>query len=1112
MPHTPSAIDAEFARFQRDGAPEALAAVFDATAPRLLLVAMHLCRDAQTAEDLVQTVFLQAMRDASSYDPARPVLPWLLKMLEHRAADRRDRAFVRRERGGIDLSQTVGGAADPAREAAGRELREQFAAALDALPPSHREVVTLRLVHGLRAVDIAHAQGTSPATIRTRLRRGLAQLREALPRGVATSGLLAVLSAEWLRARDALPEIRRLLLAKATPPTVAMATGATLTGSLLKWASMLAVAALVLTLAAQQLLQGDVVTPVQAGRDAAVATADLGARADAPAGDAPAERQAVTANTSATDSLDDAITRMRGRLVSKPTSTPLAGAEVRLHFWARRSAPPPVPWVAPEPVRTDADGRFELAFVPPDDRGFELQFAAEGHVEDGLGFDSLRQAIEVPLGEIALEPGTDVRIRVLADGKPLAGVEVALSRAAIDPDEAPDYTQADTDAVGVAHFGVCGAGEWRYHIRTQWAGPTTGSVSVALSPGGVERLVELQRPADDRSLSGLVVDERGVPVGGVPLKLQRPGHPGWRPTTTDDDGSFFYALPLPADPNPPQQLLLAPERTDLELLDDGGEVRFGQHGVRIVVRRHPSATARVEVVDAATGAPIEHFGVRCIPDPWAHVGQSVSLAELAIERHADGVATFSDLRPAPYRVTVRGPEPYAMRSDLQLDVRPGAAATLRVELSPTELLSVHVVDRDGGAPLADVDVRLACVAPPEALDEIDEHDLQQLFELACRGGWSSHHNVRILDHARSDADGNVRLRVTTATPHLLLVAQARHCRDEWLHDVTPPPAGQPLTVQVSRAARLHGTLGPTSFVTRFGPSPEQLAEAAEEERFQLHDPERFVDDRPSIVLRTIGDDETRYETHVDEQGRFAIDAIAAGDYEVWCHADLSLGPRHGAQHAFGPLTTVHLQRDSDVELPLDVRDLLPGRASARFFVDGQPWRGTAGFAQVVDGSTVGVVAAADADGVFRSPWMLPGRYLPFVELDRGDSLMKRIYGTAPFDVATDGDVSVTADLHHRVVVVTLLEADGSPAIGRRVVPVSVGYPELAFDWRWGARTDEHGRATFDPAPPGLLRIALAEVLLGDDKDTVTPGATLAELLPTQHEVTVRLPVGERRRD
>ena len=53
--------DTDFLRFRDRGSSTAQARVFDRLAPRLLLLAAHLCEDASQAEDLVQTTFLQAM-------------------------------------------------------------------------------------------------------------------------------------------------------------------------------------------------------------------------------------------------------------------------------------------------------------------------------------------------------------------------------------------------------------------------------------------------------------------------------------------------------------------------------------------------------------------------------------------------------------------------------------------------------------------------------------------------------------------------------------------------------------------------------------------------------------------------------------------------------------------------------------------------------------------------------------------------------------------------------------------------------------------------------------------------------------------------------------------
>lgn len=51
-----------FAAWRESREPELLGQVFDATAPRLLSLALHLCTDPADAEDAVQAVFLNRHR------------------------------------------------------------------------------------------------------------------------------------------------------------------------------------------------------------------------------------------------------------------------------------------------------------------------------------------------------------------------------------------------------------------------------------------------------------------------------------------------------------------------------------------------------------------------------------------------------------------------------------------------------------------------------------------------------------------------------------------------------------------------------------------------------------------------------------------------------------------------------------------------------------------------------------------------------------------------------------------------------------------------------------------------------------------------------------------
>jgi RNA polymerase sigma factor (sigma-70 family) len=185
-----------FDTWRRKGDPDALAEVFDLTAPRLLGLAIHLCGDAMEAEDLLQATFLAAMEHAGDYDASRPLLPWLSGILANKARlARRDAA---RE---IDPARLVARTeATPLEEAAQRELSGALAEALDRIDEPYRAVLVLRLRHGLAVGDIAHALGRSPGTVRVQLHRGLKQLRGMLPAGLIASVLLALSPSRGLAA------------------------------------------------------------------------------------------------------------------------------------------------------------------------------------------------------------------------------------------------------------------------------------------------------------------------------------------------------------------------------------------------------------------------------------------------------------------------------------------------------------------------------------------------------------------------------------------------------------------------------------------------------------------------------------------------------------------------------------------------------------------------------------------------------------------------------------------------------------------------------------------------------------------------------------------------
>ena len=176
----------DFRTFRHNADPAAMGRVFDSVAPKLLLVAGHLSGDGGEAEDLVQTTILHAIRDAGRWDPERPLMPWLLGILSRRALDQRRRQATR----ATQPLEEQPGDIDTLELAANRELRESIARSVDALGEPYRQVLVLSVAHGLEPVEIAHALGRPPGTVRMQLKRGREQLRDALPRGVALPAML----------------------------------------------------------------------------------------------------------------------------------------------------------------------------------------------------------------------------------------------------------------------------------------------------------------------------------------------------------------------------------------------------------------------------------------------------------------------------------------------------------------------------------------------------------------------------------------------------------------------------------------------------------------------------------------------------------------------------------------------------------------------------------------------------------------------------------------------------------------------------------------------------------------------------------------------------------
>lgn len=211
--------DRRFAHFCRTGDPDALGDVFDATAGRLMRVALWLSGDRADAEDLLQRTFLQLIETRAQFRIGEPVLPWMIGLLGNQAhklrRERERKADARAERERV---------VDPLVEAAARELDEAILAVQERLGDPYRDVLRLHLQQGLNAKEIAQRLQRPAGTVRTQLVRALEQLRRRLPGGFV-AGMAAIAALDV----GALAAVRGPVLAaaRAAAPTVAAAGGGT---------------------------------------------------------------------------------------------------------------------------------------------------------------------------------------------------------------------------------------------------------------------------------------------------------------------------------------------------------------------------------------------------------------------------------------------------------------------------------------------------------------------------------------------------------------------------------------------------------------------------------------------------------------------------------------------------------------------------------------------------------------------------------------------------------------------------------------------------------------------------------------------------------------------
>jgi RNA polymerase sigma-70 factor (ECF subfamily) len=193
-PRTGPAIhdDAELVRRTLERDEAAVRAIMTANNRRLYRLARSILRNDAEAEDVVQETYVRAFTHLAEFRGASSLATWLARIAINEALGR-----LRRDRPAVELSLLPHGGVDaeiipfplattddPERSMAQREIREVVERAIDELPDAFRLVFVARVIEGMNVEETADLLDLRAETVKTRLHRARAMLRDKVERKI----------------------------------------------------------------------------------------------------------------------------------------------------------------------------------------------------------------------------------------------------------------------------------------------------------------------------------------------------------------------------------------------------------------------------------------------------------------------------------------------------------------------------------------------------------------------------------------------------------------------------------------------------------------------------------------------------------------------------------------------------------------------------------------------------------------------------------------------------------------------------------------------------------------------------------------------------------------
>lgn len=169
--------------------PKAIRTIIERYNQRLYRLARAIVRNDADAEEVLQEAYMRAFSGIGSFRGEATLATWLSRITVNEALGRLrrkrrkaqfDAEFAGQERARVIPFPSNNPSDDPERSMAQRQILQLVEQASDNLPEVYRVVFVARVIEGLSIEETAKILGLLPATIKTRLHRARALIRQDL--------------------------------------------------------------------------------------------------------------------------------------------------------------------------------------------------------------------------------------------------------------------------------------------------------------------------------------------------------------------------------------------------------------------------------------------------------------------------------------------------------------------------------------------------------------------------------------------------------------------------------------------------------------------------------------------------------------------------------------------------------------------------------------------------------------------------------------------------------------------------------------------------------------------------------------------------------------------